>query len=190
LSRDSLEIQSAYGARHRKGLPIDSSIAESAVNQRLSCRMVKKRKMRWTDEGAHCMAQVRVAVLNGEFSSRRISALKIAESRYGKCVEPASAGGHPSTDGTDLATMPFCTLSFKVRRLGRAFHELSSRARASVGYRRQIALHLFMTICMASRAESKAPFPALAGQTRFLDATGVASQRSDARTLWARAIVS
>jgi hypothetical protein len=57
-----------YGARHRKGLPISSSIAESAVHQVVSYRMAKKRQMRWTDEGAHCMAQVRVAVLNGEFS--------------------------------------------------------------------------------------------------------------------------
>jgi hypothetical protein len=64
-----------YSARHRKGLPI-SSIAESAVNQVVSHRMAKKRQMRWTDEGAHCMVQVRVAVLNGEFSPRRISALE------------------------------------------------------------------------------------------------------------------
>ena len=65
-----------YGARHRKDLPISSSIAESAVNQVVSHRMAKKRQMRWTDEGAHCMVQVRVAVLNGEFSPRRISALE------------------------------------------------------------------------------------------------------------------
>jgi len=64
-----------YSARHRKGLPISSSIAESAVNQVISHRMAKKRQMRWTDEGAHCMAQARVAVLNGKFSRRRISAL-------------------------------------------------------------------------------------------------------------------
>jgi hypothetical protein len=73
-----------YGARHRKGLPISSSIAESAVNQVVSYRMAKKRQMRWTDEGAHCMVQVRVAVLNGEFSPRRICALKIADSGCGK----------------------------------------------------------------------------------------------------------
>ncbi|WP_176133870.1 hypothetical protein [Paraburkholderia hospita] len=73
-----------YGVRHRKGLPISSSIAESAVNQSVNHRMAKKRQMRWTDEGAHCMPQVRVAVLNGEFSPRRISALKIADSGYGK----------------------------------------------------------------------------------------------------------
>src|ERR1700687_1259220 len=70
-----------YGARHRKGLPISSGIAESAVNQVVSHRMAKKRQMRWTDEGAHCMAQVRVSFLNGEFSSHRILALKIADSR-------------------------------------------------------------------------------------------------------------
>jgi hypothetical protein len=40
-----------YSARHRKGLPISSSIAESAVNQVVSYRMAKKRQMRWTDEG-------------------------------------------------------------------------------------------------------------------------------------------
>ena len=64
-----------YGARCRKGMPISSSsIAESAVNLVVSHRMAKKQQMRWTDEGAHCLAQVRVADLNGEFSARRLSA--------------------------------------------------------------------------------------------------------------------
>jgi hypothetical protein len=94
-----------YSARHRKGLPI-SSIAESAVNQVVSHRMAKKRQMRWTDEGAHCMAQVRVSVLNGEFSSHRILALKSADSRYGKCIGPTSAGGRRPTDREDTAVMP------------------------------------------------------------------------------------
>ncbi len=40
-----------YGARSRKGLPISSSIAESAVNQVVSSRMAKKQQMRWSDEG-------------------------------------------------------------------------------------------------------------------------------------------
>jgi hypothetical protein len=57
-----------YGARHRKGLPISSSIAESAVNQVVSARMAKKQQMRWSDEGAHLLALVRVADLNGELS--------------------------------------------------------------------------------------------------------------------------
>ncbi|NPT58280.1 hypothetical protein GNZ13_27895 [Paraburkholderia sp. 5N] len=95
-----------YGARHRKGLPISSSIAESAVNQVVSHRMAKKRQMRWTDEGAHCVAQVRVAVSNGEFSPRRISALAIAASRHGKCIGAASPGRHRPTNRTDRETMP------------------------------------------------------------------------------------
>jgi hypothetical protein len=64
-----------YSARYRKGLPISSSIAESAVNQVVSHRMAKKQQMRWTDEGAHCLAQVRVADLNGELSVQRLAAL-------------------------------------------------------------------------------------------------------------------
>ena len=42
-----------YSRRYHKGLPISSSIAESAVNQAVSLRMAKKRQMRWSDEGAH-----------------------------------------------------------------------------------------------------------------------------------------
>ena len=64
-----------YGARYRKGLPISGSIAGSAVNQVVSHRMAKKQQMRWTDEGAHCLAQVRAADLNGELSVQRLAAL-------------------------------------------------------------------------------------------------------------------
>ena len=59
-----------YGARYRKGLPISSAIAESAVNQVVSFRMAKKRQMRWSDAGAHAIAQVRAAELNRELSPR------------------------------------------------------------------------------------------------------------------------
>ena len=59
-----------YGRRHHKGLPISSAIAESAVNEVVSLRMAKKRQMRWTDEGAHLLAQVRVHELNGELRPR------------------------------------------------------------------------------------------------------------------------
>jgi hypothetical protein len=62
-----------YGARYRKGLPISSSIAESAVNQVVSHRMAKKQQMRWTDSGAHCLAQVRVAALNNELTPSRLA---------------------------------------------------------------------------------------------------------------------
>ena len=59
-----------YGRRHYKGLPISSAIAESAVNEVVSWRMAKKRQMRWSDEGAHLLAQVRVHDLNGELHPR------------------------------------------------------------------------------------------------------------------------
>src|SRR5215813_9757944 len=55
-----------YASRYRKGLPVSSSIAESAVNQAVSLRMAKKRQMRWSDQGAHLLAQVRVSDLNGQ----------------------------------------------------------------------------------------------------------------------------
>jgi len=64
-----------YGMRYHKGLPISSSIAESAVNLMVSHRMAKQQQMRWTDEGAHCLAQVRVAVLNEEFSVKKLAVL-------------------------------------------------------------------------------------------------------------------
>jgi hypothetical protein len=64
-----------YGARHRKGLPISSSIAESAVNQVASLRMAKKRQMRWSDEGAHVLALVRVEDLNGDLSAHTFGAI-------------------------------------------------------------------------------------------------------------------
>jgi hypothetical protein len=37
--------------------------------------MAKKQQMRWTDEGAHRLAQVRVADLNRELSVQRLAAL-------------------------------------------------------------------------------------------------------------------
>jgi hypothetical protein len=64
--------------RYYKGLPISSSIAESAVNLVVSHRMAKKQQMRWTDEGAHCLAQVRVAVLNDEFSVEKLAVLTMS----------------------------------------------------------------------------------------------------------------
>lgn len=59
-----------YRRRHYKGLPISSSIAESAVNEVVSWRMAKKRQMRWSDEGAHLLAQVRVRAINGDLYPR------------------------------------------------------------------------------------------------------------------------
>jgi hypothetical protein len=73
--------------------------------------MAKKRQMRWTDEGAHCMALMRVAVLNGKLPPRCISALRIATSRQGEFLVAASAKRHWPTNRTDHATEPYITMN-------------------------------------------------------------------------------
>ncbi|TFE36463.1 hypothetical protein E2553_42690 [Paraburkholderia dipogonis] len=71
-----------YRMRYHKGLPIGSSIAESAVNLVVSHRMAKKQQMRWTEEGAHCLAQVRVAVVNEEFSVEKLAVLTATSATF------------------------------------------------------------------------------------------------------------
>ncbi len=51
------------GDRHHNSETISSSFVESAVNQVISKRFVKKQQMRWTPEGAHFLIQVRTQVL-------------------------------------------------------------------------------------------------------------------------------
>jgi len=55
-----------YGERHRAGEVISSSFVESAVNQVISKRMVKRQQMRWTPRGAHLLLQVRTRILNDD----------------------------------------------------------------------------------------------------------------------------
>ena len=55
-----------YGERYRNGEAIATGFVESAVNQIISKRFVKKQQMRWTKRGAHLLLQVRVKVLNEE----------------------------------------------------------------------------------------------------------------------------
>ena len=57
-----------YGERYRAGEVISSSFAESAVNQVISKRMVKKQQMRWTPRGAHLLLQIRTRVLNDDLA--------------------------------------------------------------------------------------------------------------------------
>lgn len=57
-----------YGERRRAGEAISSSTAESAVNQVISKRMVKKQQMRWSPRGAHLLLQVRTRALNGDLA--------------------------------------------------------------------------------------------------------------------------
>jgi hypothetical protein len=60
---------SNYGERRRCGEAISSATAESAVNQIISKRMVKKQQMRWTPRGAHLLLQVRTRVLNDQLAA-------------------------------------------------------------------------------------------------------------------------
>ncbi len=57
-----------YGERYRAGETIASSFVESAVNQVISTRMVKKQQMRWRPRGAHLLLQVRTRVLNNDLA--------------------------------------------------------------------------------------------------------------------------
>ncbi len=59
-----------YGKRHRAGKPISTAMAESAVNQVINARMCKRQQMRWSPRGAHLLAQVRCAVINGDLAPR------------------------------------------------------------------------------------------------------------------------
>ncbi len=56
-----------YGERYRNGERISTSFTESAINQVVSKRMVKKQQMQWTPEGAHLLLQVRTQVLNDDW---------------------------------------------------------------------------------------------------------------------------
>ena len=55
-----------YGDRYRHGEPIASGFVESAVNQVVAKRFVKRQQMRWPDQKAHQLLQIRTAVLNNE----------------------------------------------------------------------------------------------------------------------------
>jgi len=53
-----------YGNRWRNDEAISTAFAESAANQIVSRRFVKKQQMRWTERGTHHLLQVRTRVLN------------------------------------------------------------------------------------------------------------------------------
>jgi hypothetical protein len=53
-----------YGRRRQDQLPISTAFVESAVNEILSKRMIKKQQMRWNRWTVQPFLDVRVAVLN------------------------------------------------------------------------------------------------------------------------------
>ena len=55
-----------YGERYRNNETITTAFVESAVNQVISKRFVKKQQMQWSKEGAHLLLQVRTKVLDDE----------------------------------------------------------------------------------------------------------------------------
>jgi hypothetical protein len=57
-----------YGERYRHGEAISNAFVESAVNQVVSRRMVKKQQMRWSQRGAHLLLQIRTHVLNDDLA--------------------------------------------------------------------------------------------------------------------------
>ncbi|UIF88044.1 hypothetical protein KAF44_22655 (plasmid) [Cupriavidus necator] len=52
-----------YGDRYRHGEPIASGFVESAVNQVVSKRFVKRQQMAWRPRYVHNLLQIRTAVL-------------------------------------------------------------------------------------------------------------------------------
>jgi hypothetical protein len=58
-----------YGERYRNGEKIASGFVESAINQVVSKRMVKKQPMGWSPRGAHLLLQVRTRVLDEEWEN-------------------------------------------------------------------------------------------------------------------------
>ena len=66
---------------YRYGETITTSFAESAVNEIIAKRMVKKQQMQWSPIGAHYLLQTRKAALNGELRTHfenRYPAMKVA----------------------------------------------------------------------------------------------------------------
>jgi hypothetical protein len=57
-----------YGERFRYGEAISNAFVESAVNQVVSKRMVKKQQMRWSPRCAHLLLQIRTRVLNDDLA--------------------------------------------------------------------------------------------------------------------------
>src|SRR5258706_5809473 len=53
----------------RHGETISTAFVESAINQVLTKRFVKRQQMRWTERGAHLLLQVRTKVLNEDWRS-------------------------------------------------------------------------------------------------------------------------
>ena len=59
------------GDRYRQGERISTGFVESAVNQIVNQRFVKKQQMRWSERGALSLLHVRTKVLDGDGRAKR-----------------------------------------------------------------------------------------------------------------------
>ena len=63
-----------YAKLHRQGGRVGTSQTESAANSLVNKRMNKSLQMRWSSVGAHCLLQVRAALINGDTPSLSLTA--------------------------------------------------------------------------------------------------------------------
>jgi hypothetical protein len=90
-----------YGKRYRVGQQISTGFVESAVNEIVAKRMVKKQQMRWSRYTVQRFLDVRVHVLNGT--------LEDAFRHWHKGFRPIA---EPKPTGSVSMTSPqLCTLS-------------------------------------------------------------------------------
>jgi hypothetical protein len=73
-----------YGERYRNGEKIASGFVESATNQVVSKRMVKKQQMGWSQRGAHLLLQIQTRVLDEEWENTFRRWYPIPPSRAGQ----------------------------------------------------------------------------------------------------------
>jgi hypothetical protein len=59
-----------YDSRYHGKQPVSSSRAEGCVDEIANARMAKKQRMRWSPRGAHRVALIRAAVLDGRLKTR------------------------------------------------------------------------------------------------------------------------
>ena len=65
---NNMDSLTDYGRRYRRGLTVSSSRAEGCVDDIGNTRMGMRRRMRWSPKGAHRVAVVRAAVLDGRLT--------------------------------------------------------------------------------------------------------------------------
>ena len=86
----SADLLINYERRRAQGRPISSAGAESAVDYVIGQRMKRNGHMRWSQEGANALLQVRCAVLNGQ-DMRNFVRWYPPDRRVDESCEPALA---------------------------------------------------------------------------------------------------